>query len=393
MIAHAMAAGLLPAGVIEAIDKRRRSFFWAGEESCNGGQCKVAWGDVCTPKNKGGLVILSIPAQNSALLSKFLIKLHSNSDAPWACWFRRRYGWSSQRDLGDPHFLDTPIWKNVVSGLASFRRISKVVIGNGVLTAFWHDLWLGPTALSDRFPALFSHFTRTNISVSLALLAGLRSYLVPRLTSAATQDIQALTLELGTVVLRTDILDSRTSLLANKPLSNKCFHANSFRELQVDELAGRFWRSAAPLKCKILCWLAWRRRLPTNERRFRHSTADSPACPLCPEDEDTDHLLFRCFRAREVWTFFGLDVASSDAACMAFFLWERCSSFEASTICTAIAWTIWKRRNAMIFNGVDEDLTSVARRCIQDIRLWAYRCTSTSSSPILNSWCLNFDPP
>jgi hypothetical protein len=77
MIAHAMAAGLLPAGVIEAIDKRRRAFFWAGEESCNGGQCKVAWGDVCTPKNKGGLIILSIPAQNPALLSKFLIKLHS----------------------------------------------------------------------------------------------------------------------------------------------------------------------------------------------------------------------------------------------------------------------------------------------------------------------------
>jgi hypothetical protein len=37
MLAHAMGIGLLPAGVIEAIDKRRWAFLWTREESCNGG--------------------------------------------------------------------------------------------------------------------------------------------------------------------------------------------------------------------------------------------------------------------------------------------------------------------------------------------------------------------
>jgi hypothetical protein len=37
MLAHAMSAGLLPTGVIEAIDKWRRAFLWTGEETCNGG--------------------------------------------------------------------------------------------------------------------------------------------------------------------------------------------------------------------------------------------------------------------------------------------------------------------------------------------------------------------
>jgi hypothetical protein len=38
------------------------------------------------------LGVLSIRAQNSALLAKFLTKLHSDTAAPWASWFRRRYG-------------------------------------------------------------------------------------------------------------------------------------------------------------------------------------------------------------------------------------------------------------------------------------------------------------
>jgi mannosylglycoprotein endo-beta-mannosidase len=166
LLAHAMAAGLLPAGVLEAIDKRRRAFFWTGDESCNGGQCKVAWEDVCTPKALGGLGILSLPAQNSALLSKFLTKIHSDSDAPWACWFRRQYGWSDSKGLGDRHHLDTPIWKDILSGIQTFRSISKVVIGSGKSTSFWLDLWLGSTPLHERFPALFSHSTRPNAPVS-----------------------------------------------------------------------------------------------------------------------------------------------------------------------------------------------------------------------------------
>jgi hypothetical protein len=95
-----MSASILLVGVIEAIDKRHRDFLWTGEETCNGGHCKVACTDVCAPKKLGGLGVLSIPAQNSALLAKFLTKLHSDSTIPYACWFPRMYGWAESRDLG-----------------------------------------------------------------------------------------------------------------------------------------------------------------------------------------------------------------------------------------------------------------------------------------------------
>ena len=81
----------------------------------------MSWEDVCRPKKMGGLGVLSLSHQNSALLSKFLTKLHSPSNAPWNLWFHRQYGWSTRRDLGQSHFLDSPIWKCIVAGLASFR--------------------------------------------------------------------------------------------------------------------------------------------------------------------------------------------------------------------------------------------------------------------------------
>jgi hypothetical protein len=57
------------------------------------------------------------------------------------------------------------------------------------------------------------------------------------------------------------------------------------------------------------------------------------------------------------------------------------SSFEASTIITAIAWNIWKRRNNLVFNSDDEALPVVIRSCLADIKLWASR------------WCISFEPP
>jgi hypothetical protein len=41
------------------------------------------------------------------------------------------YSWSVECDFGDKHYFDTPCWKGVVAGLASFRDISLITIGGG----------------------------------------------------------------------------------------------------------------------------------------------------------------------------------------------------------------------------------------------------------------------
>ncbi|KAK1667188.1 hypothetical protein QYE76_055347 [Lolium multiflorum] len=226
-----------------------------------------------------------------------------------------------------------------------------VTLGNGTSTAFWMDLWLGDQPLHERFPNLFSHSIRPHINVATTLSSGLRSTLGPRLTVVAADDLRALSHELSLVDLHLDVSGLRETRLSNKKLSNKCFYVHSFRHLQIDDMETVIWRSAAPLKCKIFCWLARKKRLPTNERRFRHHLTTSAACLSCNTDEDNDHMLLFCSRATEVWDFFHRGFDPSDYSSLSDLCLKNSCTYEEATI-----------------NGVVESLSFVTRKCIQDIR-------------------------
>nr|TKW01535.1 hypothetical protein SEVIR_8G187400v2 [Setaria viridis] len=97
-----------------------------------------------------------------------LLKIHEPPATPWQQWFQSTYGSQGHRDLGDPHYLDTPTWKDFLSILPTFRQHMSVIIGDGSFTSFWSDHWIGSAPLDLAMPALFSQALRPNISVQLA---------------------------------------------------------------------------------------------------------------------------------------------------------------------------------------------------------------------------------
>lgn len=61
-----------PHGVVEAIDKRRRAFFWTGKDTCSGARCLIAWDIALLSKQEGGFGIRDLRLQNTCLILNFI---------------------------------------------------------------------------------------------------------------------------------------------------------------------------------------------------------------------------------------------------------------------------------------------------------------------------------
>lgn len=201
---YAMSALLLPSGTLLELDKRCRTFFWSGQDSITGGQCKVAWDLVCAPFSNGGLGFSSLRHMNLCLLLKHLSKLHDHGHPLAPTYLVNKYGWSPTRDLGPCDNSTTPVWRDILKGLDFFRFITTVRIGNGTTTSFWHGLWLPShqTTLASQFPAIYSHSNRQCVSVARVLASPeLNLDLAPRLSHVAELELLALHAILATVNL------------------------------------------------------------------------------------------------------------------------------------------------------------------------------------------------
>ncbi|EEE68033.1 hypothetical protein OsJ_26024 [Oryza sativa Japonica Group] len=131
---YAMSALRLPKGVIEDLNKKRRAFLWAGEDTVSGARCLVAWDSVCMPKSVGGLGVKNIDKQNTALLVKRLHHLHTDHSS-WASWI---CGEHLNLNLAVHNILGAH-WDSMMSLLPILHKHTSVQIGDGQRTSFWHD--------------------------------------------------------------------------------------------------------------------------------------------------------------------------------------------------------------------------------------------------------------
>src|SRR5438128_6523662 len=81
---------------IDNMDRSRRHCIWRGPDVNAKGKPLVAWKKVCRPKAKGGLGVINLRAQNSALLLKHLDKFYNKRDIPWV-----KFIWSTHYSNGE----------------------------------------------------------------------------------------------------------------------------------------------------------------------------------------------------------------------------------------------------------------------------------------------------
>ena len=100
---YAMAALEIPPGIIDQVDRKRRSFLWSGSGTATGSRSMVAWQHVCDTKDMGGLGLKDLGIQNTCLLLKMIHKLHSNSASSWARWVHQNACMGATGTLSDPY--------------------------------------------------------------------------------------------------------------------------------------------------------------------------------------------------------------------------------------------------------------------------------------------------
>ena len=109
----------------------------------------MAWQNVCTTKDLGGLGIRDFGTQNICLLLKLVHRLHFVDSSAWAQWVRQPASLANLKgDMCGHH------WETLQAILPLYQAITTVQLGDGETTLFWTDVWSEDDALADHFPTL-----------------------------------------------------------------------------------------------------------------------------------------------------------------------------------------------------------------------------------------------
>ncbi|KAL2237644.1 UNVERIFIED_CONTAM: hypothetical protein Sindi_0956100 [Sesamum indicum] len=143
-------AFILPKKVTNEIEKRLRTFLWKG--TTNSGYAKVAWKDLCRPKDEGVIGFKDIAILNRTLMTKKLCDIircdRTSILVEWLYQGRLHDTsiWTIRENGGSWG------WRKILRLRAFLRPMVDYQIGDGRTFYLWQDPWhyLGP--LSVTFP-------------------------------------------------------------------------------------------------------------------------------------------------------------------------------------------------------------------------------------------------
>lgn len=119
------------------------------------------------------------------------------------------------------------------------------------------------------------------------------------------------------------------------------------------------WKTWAPLRIKIVLWLALKQRHWIDDRRRRHGLDARELCYPCDQGQETiDHIIANCPFSREVWFYVlrALQRQLSDAEPTTLSWWRKlCSLFNGErkvgmdSLFALVSWQLWKEWNTQCF--------------------------------------------
>ncbi|KAG7568298.1 Reverse transcriptase domain [Arabidopsis thaliana x Arabidopsis arenosa] len=370
----------LPKKFYEKVDSLCAAFLWKNKLDSAVG-ARVAWKDVCRPKEEGGLGIRRLEDFQVVFQLKLIWNLFANAGSLWVAWlqgnvFRRKSFW-----ILEPSQRLSSTVKEMLKLKPLLKDFMRCKIGNGRTASFWFDHWCdsGPLIvfLGDNGPRQLR--LRKDALVSDAVRNG----------------------EWWMPAARSDNHLSFMALLSTIPPPNDTVGNDFFlwRRSSV-------WFKEAVPRYSFITWLAIQGRLPTKDRLRSWGLNVTAECVLCSDGIETHaHLFFDCAFSVSIWEAFAARIWSSPPSGLlsisAWILQARTlpqSQSQASTIIKLIlqaaCYHIWCERNARIFTNISSTSSATRAsldRAIRD-RLLSIPGSSATSSSLLAFYfgCINY---
>ncbi|KAL4590001.1 hypothetical protein LXL04_002918 [Taraxacum kok-saghyz] len=355
----------VPMGVLKTLEQVRSRFF-RGVDRAGKKMAWISWDKVCASKQKGGMGVGSFYALNRALLFKWVWRFKSQPCAFWVKVVKAIHG--AEDSTGSPR---ASIWRDITrSGVdlvnkgIDLQLFCKKIIGDGVNTRFWKEIWLGNSMLQTAFPHLYALEEDKDVSVAAKFSQPWNaSFRRPMLGGAEAAQGQELSVLLHTVHLN-QLPDKWVWDLS----SDGQFTVASTRHYLDDTLLGGSsnatrWVSLVPIKVNVLAWKMMCDALPTRwNLSQRGLELNSMLCPICGEKvEDVEHLFFKCSFASEItdkvvrWWGFSTSSFSSLQGWKGWMDGVRLRNKMKEVLeCVFFVtwWSIWKFKNQMVFGSV-----------------------------------------
>ncbi|KAM0913734.1 hypothetical protein ACQ4PT_011963 [Festuca glaucescens] len=268
---------------LQAVDKLRRGFLWAGKNEANGGNCLVASDAVYAPKELGGLGLPNLRWLHAALRARWMWLQRTDRSKPWS-GFR------------------FPVLPDAT---AIFNASVVITVGSRADVLFWQDPWLDGLSVAALAPAVLAIIKPAMVKCRRVSDSLPNNAWVCDIAGELSVDAVVQFFRLWDVVGRVS-LSAMPDRFHWKWTGDGSFSSRSAYHAFFDGTtalpgAAQVWKSFAPYKFKFHAWLALRGRCWTTDRRLRRGLPTHVVCPMCSAaDETLDHISLQCTFAQSV---------------------------------------------------------------------------------------------
>ncbi|KAL4590231.1 hypothetical protein LXL04_003157 [Taraxacum kok-saghyz] len=348
---------IAPKTVINQLEAIRRNFFSGSTEDT-----KVI------PSEDGGLGINSLKHLNEALISKWVWRFHTESEAIWVKILKSIHGKDCTNNCQNKA-LKSSNWSSLLNLQEKMktkdldiRQYLKIKCGNGMDTRFWIDPWITFKPLKDQFPRLLAIEADKFVYVSGRIGGDTRNWNWTREPSrGCTRDNLEELEKMTESVNLTNEKDEWIITDAPNQTYTVSWFKNHIQQKESSQSSFRnIWSTWLPKRNNILAWRILRGRMPVKLNLSNMGVdLNDVLCPICQDHtEDINHVFLKFHWAESLWTqmsqWWNMPLPTFDAIHNIFDWIDKCKEKEIfrrimTTIVVGVLSTIWIHRNGVTF--------------------------------------------